>query len=298
MKRILLTGSTGFLGQKLKHRLRAEGRQVFALDRRPAEADGIAWPAGAAALREQLPQDLDAVIHLAGAPVAGGLWTRRRRDLLLSSRVNPTSLLVEALAGMDSPPRALLSASAIGGYDPSASQPGNEETPFTRSTFLGRVCSDWEEEALRAQEAGMRVALLRTGLVLDPAGGLLARLLPMWRLGLGGRIGPASVGYSWIHGEDWLAAVIHLLDHDASGPYNLVAPGAVTQGCFVTCLARALHRPAILHVPALPLNLLPGDMGRELFLNGLRLQPANLLRSGFDFRHPELPAALDHLLNS
>ncbi len=291
--KILLTGSTGYLGSLLAKQLEEAGHELRRLDR---SGPDLRWPASASQLAALLPEGLDAVIHLAGTPVAGGLWTKSFRRQLVSSRVESTRLLVKAFSLMRQPPVRLLSASAIGIYQASNEAQGEESQNFSRG-LLGNLCRQWEAEALKAKASGTQVLLLRTGLVLG-AGGLLARLKTIFRLGLGGRLGPADVGYSWIHQEDWCRAVMHLLQSAQTGPVNLVAPNPVMQAEFVRELAAALKRPAFMHVPAFLLRLLPGNMGPELFLSTPLIRPDFLEAAGFEFRYSALGSALQNLLDA
>jgi uncharacterized protein (TIGR01777 family) len=291
--KILLTGSTGYLGSILATKLEETGHELRRLDRTGPD---LRWPASASQLAALLPEGLDGVIHLAGAPVAGGLWTSSYRRQLVSSRVESTRMLVKAFSLMRQPPVRLLSASAIGIYQPLQEAQTEASQTFSRG-LLGNLTRQWEAEALKAQDLGTQVVLLRTGLVLGE-GGMLARLKTLFRLGLGGRLGPAEVAYSWIHEEDWCRAVIHLLESSLTGPVNLVAPAPVNQAEFVRELASLLKRPAFMHIPAFLLKLLPGNMGQELFLSSPLVLPAVLEAAGFEFRYSTLSPALQKLLNA
>lgn len=296
--RILVTASTGLLGRALTQHLAALGHELWTLDRRAAPTRGLAWPTQARDLAQVLPERLDAVVHLAGSPIAQWPWTARVKAELRASRVRTTQLLAEALAlraAATGEVPVLLSGSAVGCYR--CGWPALDETGELAESFMGELVQAWEEAALPASEAGLRVLWLRTGLVLDPAGGLLARLLPLFRLGLGGRLGSAELPWSWIHRDDWLGAVHFLLQGTLSGPVNLCAPQPLPQSELVATLGRVLHRPARCHVPAWLLAL-GGSMAREVLMQAPAVRPRRLLEAGFQFRHPELEAALIQLLSA
>lgn len=295
--RVLITASTGLLGRALHQDLTLRGHELWTLDRRAASVRGLAWPQTAAELAGLLPGGLDAVVNLAGSPIAQWPWTERVKQELWNSRVGRTALLAEALAlraHREGERPALLSASAIG--ITRCGWPALPEEGAVADSFMGRLCRTWENAAEPAREAGLRLCLLRTGLVLDPAGGLLAKLLPVWRLGLGGRLGAADIPWSWIHREDWLGAVNFLLTERLDGPFNLCAPQPLTQAEALATLGRVLKRPAFLHLPGPLLALAGGEMAREVLLQAPAALPRRLLQHGFTHRHPELEAALRQLL--
>lgn len=294
---VLVSGASGLLGSRLHARLEARGDRVLRLVRGRGAGGDIPWEPFET-LAERLPARLDAVIHLAGEPVFGVRWTAAKKRRIRESRVVPTRALADALATRiaagEHPPRCL-AASAIGFYDPALPGPADEDAPPAASDFLSSVCIGWE--APLASVSGLSCAVLRTGLVLAPEGGALPRLLPPWRLGLGGRLGPSRVPWNWIHAADWCEAALFLLDRpELAGPFNLVSPGATDQGEAARTLARVLGRPNWLHQPAWLLRALLGEMADGLLLRGPAVRPARLQAAGYRFRFPELETALVDLL--
>jgi uncharacterized protein len=299
VRRVLVSGASGEVGRVLVPRLTTAGCEVLRLVRRAARGpDELAWDPAAGGLDLSGQERFDAVVHLAGANIAGGLWTSRRRALIRDSRVRGTMTLARALAALpaEGRPAVVVSASAIGWYGDTGDGVVDEQgSPGTG--FLAEVCREWENAWAPAREVGLRVALLRTGVVLTPAGGALAKLLPAFRLGLGGRVGSGRQGLSWISAED-LAEVYWWVMRDTrlAGPINAVAPAPVSNAAFSRTLARVLHRPAVLPVPAGLLRLGLGDLARETLLASSWVQPEALRRVGFVFRHPELGGALAGVL--
>lgn len=296
---ILITGSTGLLGRALCKALLARGARLTVLSRRPERVaarcgDGVQ---AMASLVEWTPaRYFDVVINLAGAPIVDLPWSEARQAVLRDSRIALTQDLVAAMARAERKPAVLLSGSAIGIYGDSGELPCREGGPGLQvADFAARLCSDWEAAAEAARPLGVRVCLLRTGLVLAREGGLLARMRPAFLLGLGARLGNGRQWMSWIHVDDWVAAVLHLLDDTAaSGPYNLCAPESVRNADFTRTLAAALHRPAFMVAPACVLRLALGQRAGML-LGGQRVPPERLLAAGFTFRHATLAAALADL---
>ena len=296
--RILVSGATGLIGSALVRHLTAGGDEVTRLTRaqpRPGEA-AIRWDPAAGTLEPADLEGFDAVIHLAGESIAGGRWTAAKKARIRESRVRGTGLLAECLARSTRPPRVLLSASAIGYYGNRGDEDIDEQSP-PGSGFLPEVCRDWEAAAQPAEAAGIRLVYLRTGLVLSPAGGALAKMLPPFRLGLGGRIGSGWQYVSWITLHDEVEAIRHAIVTDSlAGPVNLVAPGPVTNRELTRALGRVLRRPALLPAPAFALRIMLGEMAEALLLSGARVLPRRLLDTGFTFRDPELEGALARLL--
>jgi uncharacterized protein len=291
--RVALTGASGLLGAALAEALVARGDRVVALVRgtsRPTGLSAIPWePERRAIDREawRLAGHLDAVVNLAGAGIGDRRWSAERRREILDSRVATTSWLVELL-GDAGATTALLSASAIGVYG-SRGDEVLDETSLTGSGFLARVCREWETAARHYETAGGAVTLLRTGVVLDARGGALARQLPLFRWGLGGRLGRGDQWMSPISLRDYLGAVLFLLDQTRTGPVNLVAREPVTNAAFTRALARALGRPSFMAVPGFALRaVLGGAMADELVLASQRVRPAALVEAGFDFAHPTI----------
>jgi uncharacterized protein (TIGR01777 family) len=297
--KVAITGSSGLIGTALVASLRSDGHQVIKLVRRPVRsADEVRWDprAADAGFSPSSPGELDglgACVHLAGAGVADHRWTARYKAEIRASRVLGTRTLATALTRLGSPPETLVSGSAIGWYGDTGGQDVDESAPAGKA-FLSRVVHDWEAAAEPAADAGIRVVHPRTGLVLTPAGGILARLLPLARFGVCPRFGSGKQVMSWISMGDEVAAIRFLLDRkDISGPVNLTAPAPVTNSEFTAALATAVRRRDLpwLRVPALALRLGLGESAAEL-LNSARIIPKRLTEAGYEFRHPTLPEAL------
>jgi uncharacterized protein (TIGR01777 family) len=295
--RILLTGGSGLIGRALCKDWHAQGHELTVWSRRPQQVPALCGGArGIASLEELSGDELpDAVVNLAGAPIADRPWTARRRKLLWDSRVTLTRTLVDWIGKQQKKPEVLISGSAVGWYGDGGDRPLDESSPPGRKDFGSRLCIAWEQEAERAREHGLRVVLLRTAPVLSPEGGMLARLQLPFRLGLGGRLGNGRQWMPWIHIADEVGLVDHLLRSPAcSGPFNACAPQPVRNAEFTRELARVLRRPAILPAPAWVLRVALGEMS-ILLLGGQRLEPRRALESGYQFRHEELGRALDDI---
>lgn len=296
--RILLTGGTGLIGRSLCARWARQGHELIVWSRRPQRVAALcAGARGIASLRElEGEAPLDAVVNLAGAPIADRPWTAARRELLWRSRVGLTRELVAWLGEQPHKPEVLLSGSAVGWYGDRGDEVLDETSPPGASDFGARLCMAWEQEAERAREHGLRVVLLRTAPVLSPTGGMLARLRLPFSMGLGGRLGSGRQWMPWIHLDDEVALIDHLLHtRDSSGAYNACAPQQVRNAEFTRSLAHALHRPAVLPAPGWALRLALGEMS-VLLLGGQRLVPRRTLEAGFVFAYPTLEAALANLL--
>jgi uncharacterized protein (TIGR01777 family) len=288
-----ITGASGLIGRALVARLRLDGRRVRRLVRsaRPDSPDDIVWDPARGVLDPRDLEGADAVIHLAGEPIAQR-WTGSRREAIRESRVRGTELLARAIAALDRRPSVLLSGSAIGIYGDRGDEAVDEDSA-TGTDFLAGVAREWEGATAAAKEAGVRVVLLRSGIVLSPHGGALERLLPPFRLGVGGPIGTGRQYMSWIALDDHLNAMEHALATTGlHGPVNLVSPNPVTNAEFAATLGRVLGRPALVPVPSFALELLYGEMARATILAGQRVLPRALLRAGFTFAHPTLEEAL------
>jgi uncharacterized protein len=292
--RVAISGATGLIGSALGQSLRGDGVEVLRLVRRPPAAAGeLRWDPAAAAggLDPASLSGLDGVVHLSGAGVADRRWTPDRKQELRASRIGSTSALVRAMLAADVPPRVFLAGSAIGWYGGTADHPVDESGPHG-SGFLADLVRDWEAAAEPAASAGIRVANLRSGIVLSSRGGMLGKLLLPFRLGLGARLGSGRQYVSWITLTDHIRAVRFLLDSaDVAGPVNLTAPNPVTNAELTKALAAAVHRPAILAVPAAVLRLGLGEMSAEL-LGSSQVLPARLQQAGFKFLHPVIGPAL------
>lgn len=295
MKTVLLTGGTGFIGRHvIPELLTAEWRvEVLTRDvdraRRvlPADVHAIA------ALSEA--SEPAAVINLAGENLAAGRWTDTRRREIRESRLRITRDLVEFIAGCDNRPDVLISGSAVGYYGARADEVLDEDAA-PADEFQSQLCVDWEAEARRAETLGVRVCLIRTGIVLGAGDGALAQMLTPFRFGLGGRFGGGRQYMPWIHIRDEVNAIRYLLtESSARGPFNLTAPEPVTNAVFTKTLAHALRRPAVMRMPAPALRLILGDMA-HLLLTGQRAVPRALQAAGFEFAFPELGDALDDLV--
>lgn len=294
---IAITGSTGLIGEALRTSLLADGHRVVRVVRRPPRGpDEIRWEPDAGQLDAAALSGLDAVVHLAGEGIAERRWTDAQKARIESSRTVGTDLLARRVAEADDGPSVLVSGSAIGFYGDRGDEVLREGSA-AGTGFLADVCQRWEAAADPARDAGVRVAHVRTGIVLDAHGGVLAKQLPLFKLGLGGRIGSGRQYMSWIALDDEVAAIRFLLDHDMAGPVNLTAPTPVTNREFAEALGAALHRPTVVPVPGFgPKVLFGGELVDELLLAGQRVLPERLTDAGFEFSQPELLPALRALL--
>jgi uncharacterized protein (TIGR01777 family) len=301
--RVVVTGATGFVGTPLVRELLAAGHSVTALTRAverasrrlPARCQVVAWnPTGV--LDPHVLMGADAVVHLAGEGIAAARWSADRKRAIRESRVATSTALVQAMDRLDAGarPRALVAASAIGWYGDRGDAVLDEHSG-PGAGFLARVCHDWEQAVFAAQALGVRTSTVRIGVVLGRDGGALQALLPVFRLGLGGRLGWGRQWFSWIHLQDLVGLLRFVIEHpEAAGPINGVAPQPVTNATFAAELGRALHRPALLSVPALVLRAALGEMSTVL-LASQRVLPRAAERLGFAFRYPGVRAALDDL---
>lgn len=296
-QRIAISGASGLVGSQLVPFLRAGGHDVARLVRRRASgADEIFWDPATEQIDAASLEGMDAIIHLAGVSIAGGRWTTARKAAILSSRLQGTSLLAETLARLQRPPRVLISASGIGYYGDAGSAPLTEESPLGDG-FLAGVCRAWEEATAPAAASGIRVVLPRFGVVLAGSGGLLSRLVPAFRFGLGGPLGSGEQFMSWIALDDLLGVLLQAIADDRLiGPVNAVAPQAVNNRAFAETLGRVLSRPAVLRAPAPALRLVAGELVDELLLASQLARPARLEEVGFPFAFPTLEDALRHEL--
>lgn len=276
--RVAITGSHGLIGTALGESLRAQGHEVLALPRSgPLELSGV-----------------DAAVNLAGEPIAAKRWDEAQKQKIVSSRLDITRRVSEAVARDGVP--VLLSGSAVGFYGDRGDDVVTEESD-PGSGFLPDLCVQWEAATAPARDAGARVALLRTGIVQTPRGGALAKQLPLFKLGLGGRMGSGRQWIAWISLEDEVRAIEHLLTADVTGPVNLVAPNPVTNAEHAKALGRVLRRPTFLPTPAFgPKLLLGSELAHTLLDESQRVLPTVLPASGFEFRHPDLEPALRDLL--
>jgi uncharacterized protein (TIGR01777 family) len=290
--RIIVAGSSGYLGSRLVRRLREAGHEVVRLVRRePDHPDQVYWRPNEEDLDPGVVDGAQAVINLAGANVGDQRWTEAYKQLLRSSRVNPTAALARAVSIAADPPRVLLNASGIDYYGDAGDTELPESAPVGTG-FFPDLCQAWEAATQPAERAGVRVVHLRTGMVLGASGGLLKALLPLFKLGLGGRLGSGRQWLPWISLADELAAIEFLLGaEEVSGAANLVGPAPVRNAEFARTLGKILHRPAVLPTPAAALRLVAGELGGEL-LTSKRAVPAALATAGYPFQHPSLAEAL------
>jgi uncharacterized protein (TIGR01777 family) len=304
--RIVITGATGFIGSHLVRRLLADGHALVALTRNvegarrvlPVRCECHAWNP-AASPEAAVLRGADALVHLAGEGIADRRWTPARKQAIRESRVAGTGALVRAIAALPDAARlaTLISASAIGYYGDRGDEQLDEQAA-AGSDFLAEVCRAWEHEAFAAGELGVRVAVVPIGVVLGKDGGALRKTLLPFRLGLGGRLGSGRQWMSWVHVDDLVGLFAHAIDHtEVSGVLNGVAPAPVTNAEFTAALGRALHRPAVLPVPAVALRLALGEMSAML-LASQRVLPRAAQRLGFEFRYPEIGPALADLCST
>jgi uncharacterized protein (TIGR01777 family) len=292
--RILLSGASGMLGSAIGEELRRQEANVLRLVRHKAPGpDELHWnPAGAQIDDLKSLENLHAAIHLSGANVASQRWTAAYKQEMAESRVGSTRVLAEALARLKKPPRVLITASATGFYGDRGDEILDESSAVGRGYFP-ELCATWEGATRPAKEAGIRVVHLRFGMVISRNGGALAKLAPLFRLGLGGRLGNGKQWVSWVSEADAVSAAMFSLENPAiSGPVNVVAPEPVTNAVFTREFGRAVHRPALLPAPAFALRLAFGDMADEALLASTRVLPRRLLQAGIAFVHPTLPEAL------
>ena len=294
--KIGITGASGLIGTPLVADLRQQGHEVVRFTRGRAEtADERGWDPASRRLEPEAVADLDAVVHLAGAGVADKRWTEGYKKVVLDSRVDGTTAVAQAVAAAAASgqgPRVLLSASAIGVYGDTGDRVTDETGPVGAG-FLADVCLQWEAATAPAEQAGVRVAHLRTGIVLAKTGGALAKQLPIFKLGVGAPLGTGRQWTSWISLRDEIGAIVHCLTADVSGPVNLVGPAPVTNRDFTKALGRAVHRPTLpIAIPGFVLTAALGQFAEEGVLTGQRLVPAVLQRTGYRFQDPDVDAAL------
>ncbi|MDQ6728109.1 MAG: TIGR01777 family oxidoreductase [Actinomycetota bacterium] len=297
--KVIVTGSHGLIGGELVAQLRAGGHQVTKLVRNSQPGLGeAAWDPAGATIEAAKLEGHDAAVHLAGVGIGDHRWTDEHKRAVLDSRVQGTTLLARTLAGLSSPPAVLVSGSAVGYYGTDRGDDELTETDERGSGFLADVVAAWEEAAAPAADAGIRVALARSGVVLTAKGGALKKQLLPFKAGIGGRLGTGKQWLSWISLDDEIAALVRLAAADGpSGPVNVTSPDPVTNAQFTATLARVLRRPAFMPVPTPALHALFGkEMVAEMLLGGQRVVPAALQSAGFLFSHPGLEDALRNTL--
>ena len=303
--RIVVAGGTGFIGRTLCERLANAGHSVTVLTRDTEKARARVYHAanivpwqGFRGQSDELSKALagsEVVVNLAGAPIADGRWTPQTRELLRKSREGTTTAIVTTLARLKARPVMLINASAIGFYGPRGEEELTEEAS-SGNGFLASLCREWEGAAGAAERLGVRVVTPRIGVVLGKDGGALAKMLPIYRLGLGGPLGHGTQWVSWIHRDDLVELLLFLMDHAVSGPVNATAPHPVTNKEFSRTLGQTLGRPALLRTPGFVMKLAFGDMAEELLLTGQRVIPQKAQSLGFHFRFPFIAGALNDIL--
>ncbi|MFC9254331.1 TIGR01777 family oxidoreductase [Amycolatopsis thailandensis] len=289
--RVLIAGSSGLIGTSLTKRLRGSGHEVVRLVRREERSgDERRWDPPAGEIADGALDGVDAVVNLAGAPLLPGRWSAARKQVLLDSRVEPTEVLAEAVAEHEIP--VLVNASAVGYYGDPGPSLVDESTPAGRG-FLAELCTAWEGATETAATAGARVVRIRTGLVLARKGGLLDVLRPLFRLGLGGKLGDGRQYMPWISLDDEVGAIVFALENESlSGAVNLSGPQPATNAAFTKALGHAVHRPAFWQVPGFAMKIALGQAAEEMALFGQRAMPKALEEAGYEFRHPTLEDAL------
>lgn len=295
--RVLISGASGLVGTELRAQLEAAGHQAISLVRRPAfDETEIEWHPEHGFISEGALENIDAVVNLAGATTGRLPWTKSYKKLLISSRIDSTRTLVEAIKKSKNKPKVLVSGSASGFYGDTGSESKSEDAP-KGTGFLSDLASTWEKEALKA-ESETRVVLIRTTLVMSRKLGALGRLLPLVKLGVGGPLGPGNQWWAFISLRDEARAIIHLINNtDARGAFNLTAPESATCAQMVSALAKKLQRPAFLPVPSFALRLAFGEGADELLICNQQMAADRLLKSGFKFEHPTLESAVDYVLS-
>lgn len=301
--KLILTGGTGFIGGALRESLVQKGHEVVILTRQSSKENQPTlraryryWNPPEAGAWESELEGVEGVLNLAGEPIVGKRWTSEQKQKLLESRVGTTQAVVRAIQNAKRKPFFLLNASAVGYYGPRGDETLNEEAAHG-DDFLAHLCKAWEAHALRAQDFGVRVTLIRIGIVLEKGGGALGKMLTPFKLGLGGPLGTGRQGMSWIHREDLIGLIHFLLEKkNARGVFNATAPNPVTMKEFSETLARALHRPAIFPVPEFVLRILLGESA-DVLLAGQKVLPKRALELGYAFRYPRLEEAFKAILN-
>ena len=296
--RIAITGSTGLIGSALSSRLSDDGHDVVPVVRGTPKDGEIAWSVDENRIEDGAFDGIDAVVHLAGAPIGGSRWSEEYKREIMQSRTVGTAIVANAVNEASNPPSVLLSGSAMGYYGASRTQTFDETSP-KGDGFLADVCEAWEAAAAPARIDGTRVVFLRTGIVLSKDGGALKKQLPLFKFGLGGKMGDGQQWQSWISIDDEVGAIVHLLTSDVSGPVNLTAPNPVTNATFTDTLGDVLNRPTILPIPKFGPKLLLGEeLAENLLFTGQKVLPTVLEGDGYVFRHRDLADALRAELGS
>ncbi len=294
--KVLVSGSTGLIGTALVRALEAGGHSVARLVRGAAQSGEVVWDPLAGKIDPAAIEGLDAAVHLAGENIASGRWTAAKKERIRESRIQGTRLLAGTLAKLQKPPAVFLSGSAIGWYAHRGDEVLREGAP-AGAGFLAEVCRQWEAAGEAVSARGIRLLTMRTGVVLSGEGGMFARVLTPFRMGVGGRVGDGKQWMSWIAIDDLIGAILHAIaKQDLSGPVNFVAPAPVTNAEFTRVLGHLLGRPTFLPMPAFAARLAFGEMADELLLSSTRVEPQKLAASGYGFRYPDLESALSAIL--
>ena len=292
----LITGGTGLIGSALCRRLLADDHQIVVLSRQP---ERVTSPIRAVKQLQQISSDqvFDVVINLAGEAIADKRWSQAQKQRITSSRFNISQALIDYLRNTVHKPRLLISGSAIGYYGLGIGATELDEDAAADTSFSSQLCQQWESIALQAEALGIRCCLLRTGIVLAKEGGALGKMLPVFKMGLGGKIGSGKQWMSWIHLDDLVGIILHCIEQpELCGAINGTAPTPVSNEVFVKALAKALKRPCVLPLPALLVRILMGQMGEELLLSGKKIVPKKALQSGYKFQYESLDAALLNII--
>ena len=293
MKRVLISGSTGLIGRSLVRRLEADGHEVVRLVRPETRGgvSGVTWDPARGVLEPSELEGFDAVVHLAGENIADRRWSDEQKRRIRDSRVVGTTLLSTTLATLNSPPSVFACASA-GGYYGDRGDEALDDSAGPGTDFIADATKEWEEACQPAAEAGIRVVNLRISVVLTASGGMLKRVLPIFKLGLGGKLGSGAQYFSWITREDLMESIVWTLENsELSGGVNVTSPSPVTNAVFTRALGKSVGRPAVFAVPKFALRIAQGDLS-DVVVSSLRMKPKKLVESGFKFRHSEIDKAL------
>ncbi len=293
---VLVTGGTGFIGQALLRKFEQQGHVIIVLTRQTIALDTQKYRSNITYIKSLDEIDnqnkIDVIINLAGESIVNKRWSEKQKQLLVRSRVDVTEQLVALMRRLERPPECLISASAIGYYGAQGNQVLDEQSEV-HDEFTHRLCQCWEQAARQAEELDVRVCIMRFGIVLGPGGGALGKMLPAFRLGIGGKLGSGEQVMSWIHRSDVIAAIEYLMNsNELDGVFNLTSPQPVTNAEFAKQLGRALSRPTVFSMPCFVVKLLFGEMGDRLLLHGQRVLPKRLLDNGFVFEYEYLNDAL------
>lgn len=294
--KILITGAKGLIGKALSRSLQEKGHELLLAGRgEPKSANEIKWDVEAGFSEPERLEGVDAVIHLAGENISGGLrWTNEKKKAIRDSRVHGTRSVVNAMSRLRNRPKVFIASSAIGFYGDRADEEMTESSA-AGDTFLSEICREWEAESRRAEDAGIRTVLLRTGIVLSKDGGALATMLTPFKLGVGGVVGSGKQWMSWISLDDEIAIINFALENEnIRGAVNAVAPNPATNETFTKTLGEVLYRPTFLPLPEFAISMIFGEMGDELLLASTKVIPKRLLDAGFEFKYPDLKPAIEH----